>query len=83
MIDGTSAKAVEAKDKDNTLGVVWYFAIFFLVVLVMFVASRLLGSLMPELGAEAFLHIALCLLAGVIVCCTVYLASVILRTGRG
>lgn len=69
--------------QDNILGIGWYFAIFFLVVLLMVVASMLLGSLMPALGAEAYVLIAVSILAGVIVCCTVYLGSVLLRSRLG
>jgi Flp pilus assembly protein TadB len=82
MSDEKSAAEDGAKKKDNTLGIGWYFAIFFLVVLLMVVASMLLGSLMPALGAEAFILIAVCLLAGVIVCCTVYFAGVLNRSEK-
>jgi len=79
--ESVKSDCLDARDqKDNTLGIGWYFAIFFLVVLLMYVASMLLGSLMPAMGAEAYILIAVCILAGVIVCCTVYLGSVLLRT---
>lgn len=80
-MDKESVGKGNQENKDNVLGAGWYIAILVLVVLFMHIFILLLGSLMSALD-EAYTISAVSLLAGVIVCCTVYLGSVLLRTGR-
>ena len=78
MSNQETVREVESKKQDNTLGIGWYIAILFLVGLISFFGSMMIGRGSGEMSIVA----ALSILTGVIACSAVYFAGLLNRNKK-